>query len=299
MKSKPELKYRGKIAFCFLMVSNIKNINAWRKFFQGYEQYYNMYCHISGQKYDQKDYWDPEAWNNRVEVYGVKHTDTKWGTVSLVRAEGLIYKAAIKDKENKYFCMLSESEIPLWTFPEFYNMLTIKLQRTGKSYLTYSSLRGVDEDIFTECFPERFIPSSNKARSRSKRDRRKWTTWSSHQWKILNRRDAKEFLRMCNNEVYMKSYENCFKLEADRLAPDEYMFSNWISLKYGPNDLKKRFYNEETTFVSFDEKHPEHALEYDDIDEDLKETFCYYKPYFARKFKVDAKGVNKLPIKCD
>jgi hypothetical protein len=290
------LEYKGQIALCFLVVQNIKNMDVWRKFLKGYEKYFNIYVHISGDKYDLKDYWYPEMWNNRVEAYGLKHIDTKWGTVSLVKAESIIYKAALKNKENKYFCMLSESDIPLWTFPELYKFV---MNRPKKSYLSFSTIRGKDEDVFTECFPERYIPSSNHARSRNQRDRRTWKTWSSSQWKILNRRDCKEFVRMASNKIYVDSYDNCFLLEPDRLAPDEYMFSNWISLKYGTKELKKRFINYETTFADFKDDDPVHAIEYEDISTGLKEDFCFNKPMFARKFKVNSvKLLKKLPVKC-
>ena len=118
-----------------------------------------------------------DLWTNRIEEHGVKHTKTQWGTISLVLAEGLLYKAALKNKDNKYFCLLSESDIPLWTFPEFYNYLNTK----NKSYMVIDSARG-DEDVYLDCFPERYIPSTNEARSRKHRDHRKIIIKNAHQW---------------------------------------------------------------------------------------------------------------------
>ena len=122
-----------KIAFCFLVIKNIKNINAWRDFFKGHEEYYTIYSHISGPNYNDSNYqWQPELWNNRVETYDINHTNTKWGTVSLVIAEGLMYQAALIDSNNKYFCVISESDIPVVSFKELYNFLN-KSNKSNKS----------------------------------------------------------------------------------------------------------------------------------------------------------------------
>lgn len=296
MTAKLKIKYKGKIALCFLVVQNIKNINLWRKFIEGYEEYINIYSHISGDKYNLQNYWQPELWDNRVENYGLSHVPTKWGTVSLVEAESIMYRAALKNKENIYFCIISESDIPLWTFPEFYNIIT---RRPKKSYLALRSIRYSDSDIFLTCFPEKYIPSSNKARSREQRNRRHWQTWAASQWKILNRRDAKEFINMTKNKLYMNSYNNCFIHDPKRLAPDEYMFGNWIVLKYGVKELKARFIRHDSTFADFDSDDPTHALEYDNIDKYMKEDLCDNKPVFARKFKPNSTRLErKVPVRC-
>ncbi len=292
-------KWKGKVAFLFLMVRPIKNPVVWDNFFKGYEEYVNIYTHISGNDYDKgPDFWPKLLWDNRIEAHGIKHTATAWGTVSLVVAEGLLYKASLKDKQNKYFCVVSESDIPLWSFPEFYNMLNNR----DKSYITVNSGKG-DEDIFKECFPEKFIPSSNFAKVRSQRDARRITLRTSHQWKILVRREAKEFVKMCQDKNYINAYDKCFTFDPERLAPDEYSFANWLVLKHGLDYLKKHIVNVETTFVSFDSK-AVHAKEYKHITKGIKKIVCEDKkhgyPMFARKFPPDAdkKLVKQVPIKC-
>jgi hypothetical protein len=291
-------QWKGKIGFLFLIVRPIKNPVVWNNFFKGYEEYINVYTHISGNDYDKgPDFWPSLLWDNRVEAHGLKHTATAWGTVSLVVAEGLLYKAALKDKQNKYFCVVSESDIPLWSFPEFYNMLNTK----DKSYITMDSGKG-DEDIFKDCFPEKYIPSTNFAKKRSERDGRKILLRTSHQWKILVRREAKEFVKMCADKKYIDSYDKCFVFNPERLAPDEYSFANWLVLRHGISYLKKNIINVETTTVAFD-KAAIHAKEFKHIVPSLKNAVCEDKPYgypfFARKFPQDAKNLTKeLPINC-
>jgi hypothetical protein len=301
------LEYKGRLALCFLAVQNIKNMDVYRKWYAGYERYFSIYCHLSGPRYPEStdgpagDYkWDPELWLNRVDAHGIPHVPTKWGTMSLVKAESLIYKAGLKDPENKIFVLLSESDVPLWSFPEIYSLL----MGQKRSYLTYESTRFIDHDMYLKCFPKKFVPSTKPVSSRT---RLNTTTYTAHQWKILNRRDAAEFVKMADNHKYMSAYENCFKHDPNRLAPDEYSFSNWISLKYGPRELRKRFRNLQTTFVSFDET-AEHALEYDDISADMLNEFCLDQRYetkdgrgssmFARKFKNSPILLDKIPIKC-
>jgi hypothetical protein len=65
------------------------------RLFAGYEHLISVYSHISGDNYDKgADFFSDILWDNRVEVRG--------GTASLVVAEGLVYKAALKYRI--YFC---------------------------------------------------------------------------------------------------------------------------------------------------------------------------------------------------
>ena len=49
--------------------------------------------------------------------------------------------------------------------------------------------------------------------------------------KILVRRDAKEFIKMCSDKKYIEAYDKCFLMDPNRLAPYEYAFVNWLLLK--------------------------------------------------------------------
>jgi len=295
----PIPEWKGKVAFCILCVRPIKNPLVWDNFLKNYEEYYTIYAHISGTDYDKGiDYFGPTLWENRVETYGIQHTPTAWGEVSLVKAEGLLYKAALKNRQNNFFCIISESDIPLWSFPEFYNMLN----NQNKSYIAISSGKG-DEDIFTSCFPERLIPSTNKATKRSQRDTRKLILRTAHQWKILVRREAREFVKMCKNTRYIEAYDKCFIKDPERLAPDEYSFANWLVLKHGRDYIKKHIINVETTSVHFTGK-AIHAYEYTHVSPGMQKMFCedikYGYPFFARKFPVgaDERLVKEVPLQC-
>jgi len=291
--------YKGKIALCFLVTRNLKNQDLWDKWVNGYEEYINIYSHLSGPDITDKSKWDPFLWDGRIERTGIKAIPTKWGTTSLIHAEGLTYEAALKDsKENKYMCILSESCIPLWTFPEFYNRI---FKYPKKSYLQTETMRGGDDDLFLDCFPEKLIPSTKKVKSRSQRDLRNWNWKKTHQWKVLNIWGAKEFVNMIHNKEWMDAYTNCFRqLEKDdpRLAADEISYPNWIILKHGPKAINKHFRNYESTFVDFS-KAGIHAKDFNNITPKVKDSVCEHKPFFARKFPTNPKLMKQIPVKCN
>jgi len=288
-----------KVAICFLVTRNITNQDLWNKWMQGYEHLINIYVHISGPEMENKDFWDPLLWNNRIENYGVNAIKTKWGTTSLIIAEGLIYKAALLNPDNKYFCIMSETAIPLWDFPVFYKRL---FKYPNKSYLQTETMKGGDDDLFLECFPEHLIPTSKKPRPRKRnsRDMRYWLWKKTHQWKILNRRDAIEFVKMIEDKNYIEAYTNCFyqlKKDDPRLAADEIAYPNWIILKYGSPAIAKRFKNYESTYVDFAAAGI-HAKTFKRITKGVKETICRDKPFFARKFEKNPELIKQFPVKC-
>jgi len=298
-KNKDGIRYQGKVALCFLVTKNLKNQAVWEKWMSGYEDYINIYTHVSGPEMRNKKFWDPLMWDNRIEKSGVKATKTKWGTTSLIVAEGLLYKAALKNKSNKYMCVISESGIPLWEFPEFYNRL---FRYPNKSYLQTETMRGGDEDLFLDCFPESLIPTSKRPipKTSKQRDMRYWLWKHTHQWKILNRWGARQFVNMIENKRWMDAYTNCFyQLGKDdpRLAADEVAYPNWIIYKFGPKAIDKHFRNYESTFVDF-AKAGIHAKSYRNITKKMKEDMCLDKPFFARKFEHNPKLINQIPVRC-
>ena len=61
------MKYKGKVAFCFLTVGPIKNPEVWDNFFRGYEDYYKLYSHISGNMYDEgPEYFSEQLWMEKL-----------------------------------------------------------------------------------------------------------------------------------------------------------------------------------------------------------------------------------------
>lgn len=294
------INFKGKVALCFLVTRNLQNQAIWEKWWKHYKKYINIYVHISGPEMHNEHYWDPILWNNRIERTGVNAIKTQWGTTSLIIAEGLLYKAALTDPMNKYMCIISESGIPLWNFPVFYKRL---FRYPHKSYLQTETMRGGDHDLFLDCFPEYLIPTSQRPipQHKSQRDMRYWLWKHTHQWKILNRWGAKEFVDMIEDPEFIQAYTDCFyQLGKDdpRLAADEVAYPNWIILRYGPEAIDKHFRNYESTFVDF-AKAGIHAKTYRNITPKVKEIICEDKPFFARKFEFNPDLDKQVPVKCN
>jgi hypothetical protein len=111
-----------KIAFLFLTYNNLKRPDIWNKFFgiddnninkSKYSNKYTIYNHAkeSDKVTDilLKDRHIPE------------HIETCWGCDSLVEANTLMIREALKDPLNKKFILVSDSCIPIVSFDKFYN----------------------------------------------------------------------------------------------------------------------------------------------------------------------------------
>ena len=113
-----------KIAFCFLIYEEINHEDLWYQFFKNIDKNkYNIYIHY---KVD-----NPLKY---FQSYKLKNTiETCWGCLSIVEAQNLILKEALKDEMNQHFVWLSDSCIPIKSFDYIYNYLD-----TNKSYFNIS-----------------------------------------------------------------------------------------------------------------------------------------------------------------
>lgn len=120
------------IAFCFLVKDIIEHENVWNKFFQNVpKNKYNIYSHP-------KILGNLPTW---ITENTVKTIDTEWCGESLVFALILMLKEALKNKNNKYFILVSGSCIPLYNFDYIYNTL-FKLKKTIINYTQYTTNEG-------------------------------------------------------------------------------------------------------------------------------------------------------------
>jgi len=98
-----------KIAFLFLTIDNPHFPKIWDSYFRGKKDKYNIYIHP---KYPEKVTWKKKhIINNLVE--------TEWGFI--VKAYIELLKEAYKNKDNVKFVTISESDVPIQSFDQFYN----------------------------------------------------------------------------------------------------------------------------------------------------------------------------------
>ena len=96
-----------KIAFCFLIYDQINLEELWNIFFKGVDpSRYSVHIHYKTQK--PLKYFEAAKLPECVE--------TRWGDLSLVRAQNLLLTAALKDPETTHCILLSNSCIPLKSF---------------------------------------------------------------------------------------------------------------------------------------------------------------------------------------
>lgn len=270
------MKNKGKIAICFLTTSNIVNLDIWEKWWKGNEHLINIYAHFSKKgQINQKILLD-----NRV-----KPVPTKWGDISLVNAEYQLYNKAYKNKQNKFFILVSATDIPVKSFKFVYSRL---FRNINKGILPY---RRVEINKLFKTDKENCKELLDKFGFLKK------VVYAADQWKALSRNNVKDFLDMYKNKGYIKLFSDyCMKIVPDSLAPDELMFVNFLKWKY--NNLTKYVRKGGITYVDFKGK-AIHPLIYEQITNALRKKICDTDSMFARKFpNPNKKLIDQIPIKC-
>jgi hypothetical protein len=103
-----------KIAFLFLIKDGINKEELWHNFFENVDtNKYSIYIHYKNNI--KLKYFDKYKLSNTIP--------TKWGDISLVKAQKLLLKNALKDKNNYKFIFLSDSCIPIKNFNYVYDFL--------------------------------------------------------------------------------------------------------------------------------------------------------------------------------
>ena len=214
-----------KIAFCFLSYDTISHNNLWLNFFKDHKKNYTIYFHPKKITSKTPDW---------IKKNSVKVLHTEWCSDTQVFAIIQMIKKALKDKNNKYFCINSGACLPLFSFPKLYQKI-----------FKYSQSR-----IY---FPRK----KNKVFEGEK-------MYPHYANFILNRKVAKDFVRLGNKsdkeakkflkeftEKYEKHRENDTWID---WCEDETMLGAWLIHLYGglkTKNFKKNVMNKKTTFAEF------------------------------------------------
>jgi len=273
----------SKLALCFLVTRNLENLEVWEEWIKGHEDKVKIYAH-----YDKKGVTHKILTRNKIK----KTIKTKWGNLSLVKAERNLYEEALKHKPNKYFILLSESCIPVRSFSYIYNRL-MKQSKGIMSYHKWDPYDHQDNDL---------TPFKNRnACKRAMKDFGFFdgNLYTSDQWKILSRKNVQDFIKMFKNHEYIDLFKAfCIEVVPDSVAPDELMFINYLKWKYG--NISSQVRQGVVTFVDFNENSAIHAKKYKTLSKNLQDWICDINAMFARKF-IGAKPRNlkrKLPLIC-
>ena len=268
-----------KIAFCFLLYDTLEHRCIWEHFFcQADPAKYSLYAHFK--TVNSKS----PKWLTKHKVKSVK---TGWCGEGLVNAFSKMITKGLEDQNNKYFCLISGTDIPLYKFAKTYEIIT----GFKKSRLHYSRPGNVFE--------------TDK------------TLVSGHQWVVLKRKEAKVYKRLSDpkdakaqkfiKELRKMYFEHGAKITKGDVkifdkdggwlggCPDEVYPANWFIYLYGKG-ANKYLDNKVTTYTHWDySKSDDHPTILD-----LKNTIKKKKKImksgavFARKFKKDAADLISL-----
>jgi len=105
-----------KIAFLALTYDKFQNEELMRKFFSKKASHlYNLYIH------NKNELIDSTFSENCLPKDQI--IDTKWGHYSLVRAAVRLMLHALKDSDNEYFVLISDSHCPLYSMKEMHSVV--------------------------------------------------------------------------------------------------------------------------------------------------------------------------------
>ena len=262
----------NKIAFLFLIYDMINHENIWHRYFRGgvRKSQYNIYIHY---KTDVRlEFFD------EYKIDKSKIIDTKYADISIVKAQNILIKEALKDAKNTHFIFLSGSCIPLKSFDYLYHYLEPK----------YSYFHVADPD---DCFPDcevalQYIPKRH--------------IHKASQWSILNRKHgalltadgatATDADTASASNTYLRWFE-------DTYAPDELCYISYLSYIYNDtldDEIIATSYHSPpevaTTFANWEDMNYKYVSErelknYKNISEEELEHLLRSKSLFGRKFK--------------
>ena len=269
-----------KLAICFLVTKNIVNLDAWEKWWAGRENMVSVYAHFS----QIGPITQPILLNNRVDP-----VPTRWGDVSLVLAEGQLYKKAIQDKDNVFFVLVSDTCVPVRSFDYIYSRLLADRKRGMLGYRLIGSHRYTTEPFIKDGDCDGLLRKNNFYQQK---------VYAADQWKILSRSNVRDFIRMLNDPGFNRLFTECINIVPDSLAPDELMYVNWM-MKKTKAKLYTKFRAFGPTFVDFNDK-AIHPFNYRQITKRLADNICYSNTFFARKFPdpMHDKLLKQLPVEC-
>lgn len=261
----PIINSNKKIALCFLIYDKINHEQIWYDYLKNIDpNKYNIYIHYKTNK--PLRYFNDYKLQNCIE--------TCWGCLSIVLAQNLILKEALKDPLNQHFIWLSGSCIPIKTFNYVYNYLDV-------NYSYYNM------------FPNsQIFPRANYALNYIEKNKIKKANMAS----IINKKHAELFV---NNDDNIKKW---FKYVD---VPDEHAY---ISLLYHYNLQNELILTDDIAAGAIIFAQWRHMKNYKIFNKSIKindYTYKYICPeeleylinsdsLFARKFTPECKGLENL-----
>ena len=254
-----------KIAFCFLIYEEINHEELWYNFLKNIDKTkYNIYIHYKVDK--------PLKYFNE---YKLKNTiETCWGCLSVVQAQNLILKEAIKDDMNQHFIWLSDSCVPLKSFDYIYKFLD-----TNKSYFNISP----DSQVF---------PRANNVMKYIDRTNIKKANMAS----IINRKHALLFVNNDENiSNWFKGINNVDEIVYITLLHHNNLQNELVlTSNIAAGSIIFAAWSDMINYKHFDKSKKQNAYTYNYICTEELDYLIQSKSLFARKFNKKCTGLEPL-----
>jgi galactoside 2-L-fucosyltransferase 1/2 len=269
---------KTQIAFCFLLYDKIQHTGIWEDFLnQDHDGTSTVYSHVKKVTSETSD------WIKKARVRTVA---TSWCGEGIINGFNQMLKKALKNTDNKYFILISGTDIPLYTYPETYK----KILSTGKARIHY--MRELD-NVFEDSDD----------------------IYNHHVWVILNREVAKQYIRLSDRKDkkaydFVKRFRKLYEEHGNPMkrgvienpthdygwlgsCPDEVYPINWLVELYGQYTsvkFKKNIKYSMPTYSAWDfKKDPDHPKIFNiRTVKRAKKEICGNGHIFARKFTSDA-----------
>jgi hypothetical protein len=262
-----------KIAFLFLLYEGIDHLSIWEDFFRSGstgKKLYNIYSHVKSPGKNTPDW----IRDNMVSTF-----ETGWCGLGLIRAVVEMLKTALRDRSNKYFCLVSGACIPLRSFDSIYKSVC----RSTRSRMN---------------FKLHYVFDNHKK------------MYTASQWVILNRKIARDYIALLdrNNKKAVRFLERMKNLYLEngiditdtefRMGsrhnwiggcPDEVFPINWLIEKYGIRRVRREVKNTESAYTYWSDRDIDHPVVFSLARaRKMKDTILKPTHLFGRKFKPDA-----------
>lgn len=236
-----------KIAFLFLIYDIINHEKLWHDFFTNASpNKYTIYIHY---KIDVKlQYFDHCKLKNCIP--------TQWGNISLVKAQNLLLKMAMKDNNNKNFIFCSDSCIPVKPFDYIYKNLNHNF-----SYFSYFPTGS----SFPRCIKTLIYIDKQYIKKAS-------------QWCILARKHVALLLL---TDIYIKWF--------DYTIGDEHCYITYLHYLGREHEIIKsdNSGSTSTTYNIWNKWNDKHPVTYNNVTYDQMIELVKSKHFFARKFSSE------------
>ncbi|KAK3140268.1 hypothetical protein QOZ80_5AG0398400 [Eleusine coracana subsp. coracana] len=265
--------HQPKVAFLFLTNSDLVFAPLWEKFFAGHAGLFNLYVHAD----PAADLALPATPSFRGRRIPGKATARASATL-ISAARRLLATALLDDPDNHFFALLSQSCVPLHSFPTLYRTLTAGGRRRRRSFIEILDDEPTLHDRYYARGDDVMLPEVPFDRFRV-----------GSQFFVLARKHAVMVVR--DRRLWNKFKLPCLVRSKESCYPEEHYFPTLLDMQ-DPEGCTK-FTLTRVNWTGMVDGHP-HTYQPGEVSGDLikelRKSNGTYSHMFARKFAPECLG---------